>query len=201
MRRRRPWLNSAALAVLVASIASCSSGAGPTAAPPRSVPTSPISVGSGAGLEFRAVKLTFSDVGRLCPKPGAFVSTPAGAMFSDRTGTFCYLLGRVLLTGADVHYATVLDTSASEWAVHLQFKDNEWVTQVAQPLVNKRVAVVLNGMVQAAPDIKPGFAAEDVDLISSPFSYSRAEAIKVAAAITGIALSHVGVRTVDAPSR
>ncbi len=198
---RRPWLNSAALAVLVASIASCSSATGPTAAPPRSVPTSPISVGSGAGLEFRAVKLTFSDVGQLCPKPGAFVSTPAGAVFADRTGTLCYLLGRVLLTGADVHYATVLDTSTSQWAVHLQFKDNEWVTKVAQPLVNKRVAVVLNGIVQAAPDIKPGFASEDLDLISSPFSYSRAEAIKVAASITGIALSHVGIRAVDTPSR
>lgn len=147
------------------------------------------------------MKLTFSDVGQLCPKPGAFVSTPAGAVFADRTGTLCYLLGRVLLTGADVHYATVLDTSTSQWAVHLQFKDNEWVTKVAQPLVNKRVAVVLNGIVQAAPDIKPGFASEDLDLISSPFSYSRAEAIKVAASITGIALSHVGIHAVDTPSR
>jgi len=152
-------------------------------------------------LEFRALKLTIPKTGRLCPNPGAFVSTPLGAMFSDRTGLFCYLLGPVLISGVDVHSATVLDTSALVWAVHLQFRDNQWVSKVARPFVNKRVAIVLNGIVQATPTIEPGFAAGDVDLISSPTSYSRSEAINVAASITRSPASKIGVRSVNAPSR
>jgi hypothetical protein len=152
-------------------------------------------------LEFRELKLTIPKTGRLCPNPGAFVSTPRGAMFSDRTGLLCYLLGPVLISGVDVHSATVLDTSALVWAVHLQFNDNQWVTRVARPFVKKRVAIVLNGVVQATPTIEPGFAVGDVDLISSPISYSRQEAINVAAAITGIPASRIGVRSVDPPSR
>lgn len=199
-RRHRLWRNGAALAVFVVSITSCSSGTSHTTATPNAVPTSPISVGSGAGLEFRALKLTIPKTGRLCPNPGAFVSTPLGAMFSDRTGTLCYLLGSVLLTGVDVHAATVLDTAAQVWAVHLQFKDNQWVQRVARPFVTKRVAIVLNGIVQATPTIEPGFAAGDVDVIGSPTSYSRSEAVDVAALITGTAVSKIGVRSVDAPS-
>jgi hypothetical protein len=199
-RRHRRRLHGAAVVLLVACVTSCSSATNQTTTTANSVPTSPISVGSSAGLEFRELKLTIPKTGRLCPNPGAFVSTPLGAMFSDRTGTLCYLLGPVLITGVDVHSATVLDTSALVWAVHLQFNDNQWVTKVARPFVNKRVAIVLNGIVQATPTIDPGFAAGDVDLISSPTSYSRSEAINVAASITHSPASKVGVRSVDAPS-
>jgi hypothetical protein len=199
LRRRRSWLSCLTLALFATSIASCSSiGQSNSASHPDA--TSPVSTGSGAGLEFRAVKQTLVNKGGVCPVPGSFVSMHAGVIFSDRSGLECYLLGPVLLTGADVHSATVLETAASQWAVHLQFKDNEWVKRVARPLVSKRVALVLDGVVRAAPRIEPGYAADDVDVLGSPLSYSRSEAIEVAAGIRGVAPSVVRVRSLDPAS-
>lgn len=146
------------------------------------------------------MKLTMVKTGHVCPGPSSLVSMPVGVMLSDRSGTRCYLLGRVLLTGSDFHSVTVLETARSEWAVHFQFKDNAWVAKVAGPLTRKRVAVVLGGVVQATPTIEPGFAAEDFDLLGSPVSYSRSEAVEVAATIRGVAPSMVRVRSVDPPS-
>jgi len=185
--------------MFVTSIMSCSSS-GQTSGVVRPDPTSPVAEGFRADLEFRAVRLTTPKIGDNCPDPGSLASVPAGVIVTDRSAAYCYLLGPVLLTSADIHSATVLATAALEWAVHLQFKDNKWVSKVARPFVNKRVAIVLDGVVQAALRIEPGFAADDIDVLGSPARYSRSEAIAVAATIRGVAPSKVRVRSVDPTS-
>ena len=71
-------------------------------------------------------------------------------MLYDRVRANCYLLGPTLVTGADVDSATVVyDAPTSSWAVKVHFKNDAFLTKIAHPLVNKRVAVVLAGFVQS----------------------------------------------------
>jgi preprotein translocase subunit SecD len=113
------------------------------------------------------------------------------AVLFDRTPKFCYVLGPVLLNGDRIDAAAVaFDSTMQQWVVDIHFETNEFVTRVAQPLVNRVVAIVLDGVVQSAPQIHPGITGHDVQIAGG---YTRSEAIAVAASIRGVSPSKVRV--------
>jgi preprotein translocase subunit SecD len=76
----------------------------------------------------------------------------------DRKRENCYMLGPALLTGDRVDEASaVYDDQTSQW-----------------------VAIVLDGVVQAAPEINPGITGHDVQISGD---YSRSEATAIAASL------------------
>ena len=121
-------------------------------------------------------------------------SDPSGArdaVLFDRTRENCYVLGPVLLNGDRVDAASVaFDSTMQQWVVQVHFATDEFVTRVAQPLINRLVAIVLDGVVQAAPQINPGVTGRDVQIASG---YSRNEATAIAASIRGVSPSKVDV--------
>jgi preprotein translocase subunit SecD len=90
----------------------------------------------------------------------------------DRTG--CYQLGPTVLTGKDIGRADARYDPNQGWLVDISFKNDDFVTKVAQPFVNKSVAIDLDGVVQSAPRINPGIEGRDVQ-ITGQFSESEAK--------------------------
>jgi preprotein translocase subunit SecD len=92
----------------------------------------------------------------------------------DLNHTACYSLGPTILTGRGVGTASaVIDTTTAAWIVNVHFKNNDFVTKVAVPYVNKQVAIELDGVVQSAPTINPGITGQDVT-ISGTFTSKQA---------------------------
>jgi preprotein translocase subunit SecD len=92
----------------------------------------------------------------------------------DTKNTVCYILGPTILTGRNVGSASaVVNSTSGGWEVNVHFKNNDFVTKVAQPYVNKQVAIELDGIVQSAPNINPGITGQDVT-ISGSFSSKEA---------------------------
>jgi preprotein translocase subunit SecD len=92
----------------------------------------------------------------------------------DLNHTACYLLGPTILTGRGVGTASaIIDTTTAAWIVNVHFKNNDFVTKVAVPYVNKQVAIELDGVVQSAPTINPGITGKDVT-ISGTFTSKQA---------------------------
>jgi hypothetical protein len=112
--------------------------------------------------------------------------TGPSVVLLDRSGKTCDELGPALVTGADVASGTVLyDSTISKWGVNLHLANKHFLTRVAEPLVNDRIAVVLNGVVQSAPTVGPGITGYDVEIFADSHPYSHTQAIAVAAAIMG----------------
>jgi preprotein translocase subunit SecD len=203
----------AGLVVLVAAIlfaAGCSSSSKntstplPTVAEPSSASSS---VSPKLSLEFRPVKAFVSattpikviggsgSTSRTC----ATLITPASArkpsnaseMLFDRRRAYCYLVGPTLVSGSSVDSATVAyDTKTGSWGVNVHFDDDAFLTKIARPLVNQRIAVVLAGFVQAVATINPGMTGQTFVILGS---FTRSGAADVAAAILGVAPSSVHV--------
>jgi len=113
----------------------------------------------------------------------------------DRTQKYCYVLGPALLTGDPVDQAAAqYDGNSSQWVVNVHFSSNEFVTRVAEPNLNRVVAIVLDDVVQTAPTINPGITGRDVQISGH---YSRSDAIAVAASIRGDSPSQVRVPSGD----
>ncbi len=82
-----------------------------------------------------------------------------------QTPTICYVLGPTLMTGKDVGTANVsVDPSTASWIVQVHFKNNDFVTKVAQPYVGKNVAITLDQEVVSAPTINQGITGQDVQI-------------------------------------
>ena len=150
-----------------------------------------------ASLEFRAVRLTVpipaSQAGKGCPRSSRPSSPPAGELFGDRTGKACYILGPVLLTGSGIQEASAgYDQATQQWSVNVRWRDNEFLTKIAGPLVGKEVAIVSGGIVQSAPTINPGISGRDVEITGD---FSRTDAINFAAMTMGIPPSAVRVKS------
>ena len=97
----------------------------------------------------------------------------------------------MLLTGAGVASATVVyDENSSQWAVNVHFANNDFLTKIAVPYLNKTVAIVLDGVVQGAPVINPGITGRDVEITGDD---TQAQATDIAAAILGVAPSQIHV--------
>jgi preprotein translocase subunit SecD len=120
------------------------------------------------------------------------------AILFDRKRKACYLVGPTLLTGAAIDKATVVyDSTSSQWAVNLHWGNDDFLTKVANPLVNREVAIVVNDVVQSAPTINPGFTGRAVEITGD---FSRADAVKAAAAIAGVAGLTIAFRRHLAPN-
>jgi len=92
----------------------------------------------------------------------------------DLNHTACYALGPTILTGRGVGTASaIIDTTTAAWIVNVHFKNNDFVTKVAVPYVNKQVAIELDGVVQSAPTINQGITGQDVT-ISGTFTSKQA---------------------------
>jgi preprotein translocase subunit SecD len=86
----------------------------------------------------------------------------------DLRKTFCYVLGPTILTGRNVGTASaVVNSQNAEWEVNVHFKNNDFVTKVAQPYVGKQVAIELDGVVQSAPTIGQNITGQDITISGS----------------------------------
>jgi preprotein translocase subunit SecD len=89
---------------------------------------------------------------------------------AGQTPQVCYVLGPTLLTGQAVSSAqAVVDAQNASWIVNVHFKNNDFVTKVAQPYVGQQVAITLDQEVMSAPTINQGITGQDVT-ISGNFS-------------------------------
>jgi preprotein translocase subunit SecD len=102
------------------------------------------------------------------------VAADAEVWLPDPDRTVCFLLGPTVLTGKDIGRADARFESNLGWHVAVQFKNDDFVTKVAEPLVNKLVAIDLDGVVQSAPRINPGITGRDVQ-ITGDFSEGDAK--------------------------
>jgi preprotein translocase subunit SecD len=93
----------------------------------------------------------------------------------DRKQESCYVLGPAIVTGKSVGSANVqYDSTSSQWAANVHFKNNDFLDKIAGPLVNKNVAIELDGVVQSAPNINPGITGRDVE-ITGAFTQGEAK--------------------------
>jgi preprotein translocase subunit SecD len=89
-------------------------------------------------------------------------------ILADRTQSSCYVLGPALVTGKSVGSSNVIyDSTSSQWATNVHFKNNDFLTKIAGPLVGKQVAIELDGVVQSAPTINPNITGRDVEITGS----------------------------------
>ena len=93
----------------------------------------------------------------------------------DRKQTSCYVLGPALVTGKSIGSASVVyDSTQSQWATNVHFKNNDFIDKIAKPLVGKNVAIELDGVVQSAPLINPNITGRDVE-ITGQFTQGEAK--------------------------
>jgi preprotein translocase subunit SecD len=86
----------------------------------------------------------------------------------------CYELGPSVLSGTSVTSAgTTYDPTQGGWLVEVSYKGQSFVNAVAQPYVNKQVAIVLDNLVLSAPTINPGITGSNVQ-ISGNFTQKSA---------------------------
>jgi preprotein translocase subunit SecD len=77
-----------------------------------------------------------------------------------------------VLTGRSIKDAgTSFD---GEWKVDVEFRNDDFVTNVATPYVGQRVAIVLDDQVVSAPEINEGITGRDVQITGSPFTEKEA---------------------------
>jgi preprotein translocase subunit SecD len=87
----------------------------------------------------------------------------------------CYVMSQTVLTGRSIDKAEArVDPQTGSWQVLVHFKNDDFVTKIAQPLVGKNVAIVLDGVVYSAPTINQGITGRDVQ-ITGNFSQSDAK--------------------------
>jgi len=181
-----------------------------SAAGPLQLPALPHKVRPKLPLEVREVKLQIASNRDLKPVGGSGPSTlqrcatlvtpPAqqkpkndSELLFDRRRAYCYLLGPSLVPSTSVGAASVsYDQTTSQWAVIVHFKNNDFLTNVAGPLTNKQIAIVLAGFVQSAPTINPGITARAIEVVGG---FTQPGAIELASVIMGVAPVSVHVDT------
>ena len=70
------------------------------------------------------------------------------------------------------------DPSQNGWGVNVTYKGNEFVVKVAQPYVNKQVAIVVDNTVISDPVVDSGITGSDVR-ISGNFTATEAKALAI----------------------
>jgi len=202
----RAGLTAAVITLLVAACSSASKTQPPlpTVATPT---TASATVSARQLLEFRPVELILAAskaikttgnatlkqqrCSTLVTPPAEQRPTNTSEMLFDRRRAYCYLLGPALVSSSSVNAATVAyDPTTTTWAVNVHFDNNDFLTKIARPLVNKRVAAILTGFVQSVITIKPGMTGRNVEIVGG---FTQVGAADVAAAILGVAPSSVHV--------
>jgi len=150
-----------------------------------------------AALAFRAVQYS-GDSPLQFPATAASCATPAErrsiggqgrAVVFDRAHQYCYVVGPTLLTGAGLRSVSVTyDVAESQWAADLHWSNDDFITKVARPLVNKEVAIVVNGIVQSAPVINPGITGTSVEITGN---FTKTAAVDLAASIMSVGPSAI----------
>jgi preprotein translocase subunit SecD len=108
---------------------------------------------------------------------GSATASSGSVVLPDRRKTVCYLLGPTLLTGHNISAASaVVSTTTAAWEVTLHFANDDFVTKVATPEVNKQVAIVLAGVVESVPTINAGITGRDLT-IAGQFDEATARAL------------------------
>lgn len=80
----------------------------------------------------------------------------------DENKESCYQVGPTLLTGRAVK--TAGKQYDQEWKVDVEFRNDDFVTNVASQYVGQRVAIVLDDRVQSAPTINEGITGRNVQI-------------------------------------
>ena len=105
----------------------------------------------------------------------ADTDSATSVVLPDRKKTACYVLGPAVVTGKSVSTASAAyDSNTSQWVTNVHFKNNDFVTKIAGPYVNKLVSIELDGVVQSAPNINPGITGRNVE-ISGNFTQGEAK--------------------------
>jgi len=77
----------------------------------------------------------------------------------------CHYLGPTIITGASVGGAQgEYDGARSIYVVSVEFKNDDFIDQVAGPYVGKAIAIELDGVVQSAPVIGEGINTRSVEI-------------------------------------
>ncbi len=84
----------------------------------------------------------------------------------------CYSVGPTILTGEAIRTAQA--AYENQWVVNVEFRNDDFVTLIAQPYVGQQVAIVLDDRVQSAPTINQGITGRDVQITGPPFKESDA---------------------------
>ncbi len=105
--------------------------------------------------------------------------TAQQVILPDRTNSSCYVLGPAIVTGKSVGSSNVqYDSTTSQWATNVHFKNNDFLDKIAGPLVGKQVAIELDGVVQSAPTINQGITGRDVE-ITGAFTQGEAKQLSL----------------------
>jgi len=185
--------SGALLAALVVVVAACSSSsrdlnsAPPTTASPSSTSHA---AASAQVLSFREV-LGTEPYGKVADPatcgggrqvtPPAHQTADAHIVLADRKKTVCYLLGPTLLSTRGVKSAQArADAVTGAWVVNVTFANDDFVRKVAATEVGKQIAIILGGVVEAAPTINAGINGRDVTIAGE---FNEATAKRVAGAI------------------
>jgi preprotein translocase subunit SecD len=140
-------------------------------------PTTATTVNGGTATTVKGATTTTLPAGAGTCRDGKAVTADVAdqqVVLPDLNHTFCYLLGATIMTGRGVGTATaVVNSSTAAWEVNVHFKNDDFVTKVAQPYVQKQVAIELDGVVQSAPTINQGITGQDVT-ISGSFTSKQA---------------------------
>jgi preprotein translocase subunit SecD len=110
--------------------------------------------------------------GQMTPPEKNIASQPV--ILPDLKKQYCYGLGPTLLTGKNISGAdATIDPSTAAWIVQVDFKNDDFVTKVANPNVGKQVAITLDQEVVSAPTINPNITGTKVQ-ITGQFSEKEA---------------------------
>jgi hypothetical protein len=165
------------------------------AVPPTTVPEPSTTAPLGSTAILGAVMTSCGD--------GAAVTPPdqiraAGLVIlpdrPDKNGKHhvCYTLGPRLLDGSGIGKVVVnYDPSQGGYVLNITFKNDDFANKIAKRYVHRQVAVVVDGVVQAAPTISGPISGRDVQISGN---YTRDQAIALAAKLLGVKPSQVSVQ-------
>jgi preprotein translocase subunit SecD len=153
------------------AVGSGGSGAAPTTAPGITPTTIPPTT--------TTVPAAFPGCAKLIAQSPKDSDSAQEVVLPDRLNQSCYVLGPAVVTGKSIGSAkTLYDSTSGQWSTNVHFKNNDFLTKIAGPYVNKEVAIELDGVVQSAPVINPGITGRDVE-ITGNFTQGQANQLSL----------------------
>lgn len=140
----------------------------PTTAPKATTPTTaakPTTATTVKGAAPTTVATPPADCNNGSSPPVTKDLPNQNVVLPDKDKLYCYYMGPTILTGRNIGKAdAVVNTSSGAWQVDVTFKNNDFVSKIAGPYVNKQIAIVLDGVVQSAPTINAGITGRNVTI-------------------------------------
>ena len=130
-------------------------------------------------------RVTDCQGGRLASAPSN-QAADRDVIIADRARSACYMLGPTVLTGEHIASVDVVQNPiTNDWELNVHFDNDDFVKKVASVYAEKRVAIVVDGIVESAPTINPGITGRDVT-ISGVFDKATATSVAEKIAPTGV---------------